>query len=379
MRRPSPVLSSCPPRPARTVALPSLAFALAATLGLGGCAGDRDSTSIAGARADSAGVAILAVVPVGSGGEGDASFEGFLDPVIDAVVPARTGGVLREVRVREGAQVKRGDVLARLEDEEQRLEVEYNGALAEQAAAELERAEKGAAGQFVSRQSLDAARAKARATRVDHDLAKIAYARRTLRAPVSGVVWQVRAEPHRLVAAQDILFRVTDPSRLRVDVNLPGAWFRRVRVGDAVRLLPTSEPGAEPLAGRVASVSPLVDPSTGRFHVAIEADAGGRALAGQTVRAEFGATPAKDPASAIPAGAAILPREALLERRGDELAVWVVRDGTVRRVAVELGASRPDGFEVNSGLRPGDLVAARGAVPPADGAPVRTRLVAAGD
>lgn len=359
--------------------LSPVVLALLAALPLAGCGDDRRAASHAASLADSAGggVPIVTVVAVRSGGEGDAAFEGFLEPVVDAVVPARAAGVVREVLVREGARVGRGDVLARLEDEEQRLEVEYTGALAEQAAAELERAEKGAAGQFVSRQSLDAARAKARATRVDLELAQLAYARRTLRAPVAGVVWQVRAKPHRLVAAEDVLFRVTDPSRLRVDLHLPGSLFGRVKPGDPVRLTPTAEPDAEALDARVASVSPLVDPATGRFRVAVEAGSGGRPLAGQTVRAEF--APSGDLARGLATGgAAVLPREALLERDGDAMWVWVVREGVARRAAVQLGAGRPDGFEVSSGLVPGDLVAARGVVPPADGTPVRTRLAAAG-
>ncbi len=379
MRRPSTAVSPFPSAALHPAGLTVLV--LLGVLACAGCGGDRRAASAAGAGADSAasGGPVLTVVAVRGGGEGEAAFEGFLEPVIDAVVPARSTGVVREVLVREGARVKRGAVLARLEDKEHELEVEYNGALAEQAAAELERAEKGAAGQFVSRQSLDAARAKARATRVDWELAKLAYERRTLRAPVDGVVWQVRAEPHRLVTAQDILFRVADLSQLRVDLQLPGSLFGRVKVGDAVRLLPTSEADAEPLAGHVASVSPLVDPATGRFHIAVEAAGTGRAVAGQTVRAEFGAPGAATGAArgSTSEGAAVLPREALLERSGAALAVWVVRDGVVRRVPVELGAGRPDGFEVTSGVAPGDLVAARGATPPADGSPVRTRLAAA--
>jgi RND family efflux transporter MFP subunit len=315
----------------------------------------------------------LVVVAVRSGADVDGAFQGFLEPVIDAVVPARASGVIAAVFVKEGDRVARGAALARLEDEEHRLEVEYTGALAEQASAELQRAEKGAAGQFVSQQTLDAARAKARATRADLELARLALSRRTLRAPVAGIVWQVRALPHRLVAADDVLFRVSDPSRLRSDVHLPASWGGRVRAGDPVRLVPLADALAEPLAGRVRTVSPIVDPATGRIRVEIEADAGGRPLAGQTVRISFGEGEA-DPAPGGEAMTAVLPGEALIERDPAGLHVWRVKDGIARKVAIELGSRRPDGFEVRRGLAAGDLVAARGATPPADGAPVRARL-----
>ena len=52
-------------------------------------------------------------------------------------VAARTAGVVRDVYVQEGAEVKKGDVLARLEDDELRLSAEENRAAAEQAKADL--------------------------------------------------------------------------------------------------------------------------------------------------------------------------------------------------------------------------------------------------
>ena len=106
MRRPSPAVSPFPsaalPPAGRTV------LVLLGVLAIAGCAGDRLPASIAGAGADSAasGAPILTVVAVRAGGEGEAAFEGFLEPVIDAVVPARSTGVVREVLVREGARVK---------------------------------------------------------------------------------------------------------------------------------------------------------------------------------------------------------------------------------------------------------------------------------
>lgn len=362
--------------PARAVVLAAFVLVPSFALLSAGCEKSTPApagrTSIAPAGTSALELVVVAVRP---GVDVDGAFQGFLEPVIDAVVPARTSGIVRAVHVKEGDRVARGTALARLEDEEQRLEVEYTGALAEQATAELDRAERGAAGQFVSRQTLDAARAKARATRADLDLARLAYARRTLRAPVSGIVWQVRARAHRLVAADDILFRVSDPSHLRTDIYLPAALSGRVKAGDSVRLTPMSDAMSEPLVGHVRTVSPIVDPATGRFRVEVEVDGGGRPLAGQTVQLAFSDDSGGGEAIARDAG--VLPREALIERDGGGLHVWRVRDGIARRVAVELGAQRPDGFEVRHGLLAGDLVAARGVVPPADGAAVRTRLATA--
>jgi len=285
----------------------------------------------------------------------------FLEPAVDAPVIARSDGIVQNVLVHEGQRVARGQALARLDSEEQRLEIDYVGALAAQARAELERAEKGAAGQFVSRQTLDAARAKAAATRADLELAKLAYERRTLRAPVPGIVWQVRAEAHRPVKTSDILFRVTEPGRLRADLYLPSTLRGRVHAGDAVSLIAVSDAGAPPAKGRITLVSPIVDPATGRFRAELETVGASEQLAGANVRVRLGDAPD------VEGEGALLPHGALLERESQGLYVWKVAQGKVSRVAVELGASRPDGYEVLAGLAPGDLVRAQGTpVPPAN-------------
>jgi membrane fusion protein, multidrug efflux system len=77
---------------------------------------------------------------------------------------------------------------------------------------------------------------------------------------------------------------------------------------------------------------------------------------------------------AAPGEGALLPRGARLERDGDQLYVWRVNGGRALRVPVELGASRPDGYEVLSGLAPGDLVCAAGGTLPAQGATVTPRI-----
>jgi membrane fusion protein (multidrug efflux system) len=295
----------------------------------------------------------------------------FLEPAVDAPVIARSDGIVQDVLVREGQRVGRGQALARLDSEEQRLEIDYVGALAAQAKAELERAEKGASSQVVSRQSLDAARAKAAATKADLELAKLALERRTLRAPVAGIVWQVRAEPHRPVKTSDVLFRVTEPGRLKADLYLPATLKNRVHAGDRVTLIASSDAGAPPVTGRITLVSPIVDPATARFRTQIETVGASEALAGSNVRVRL----ASGDSSTVDGGeGALLSRGALLEREGDGLYVWRIAGGKAERVRIELGASRPDGYEVLAGLAPGDLVRAQGTPAPSQATALVPRL-----
>lgn len=341
-------------------------------LALAGCAPAKSGGETA--RATSARSGVIDVVAVRPSRDPHDVFLTFLEPAVDAPVIARSDGIVQAVLVREGQRVARGQALARLDSEEQRLEVDYVGALAAQAKAELDRAERGAAGQFVSRQTLDAARAKAAATRADLELAKLALERRTLRAPLSGIVWQVRAEAHRPVKTADVLFRVTEPGHLKAELFLPASLQRRVKAGDLVTFVSVNDEGLAPTPGRITLVSPIVDPSTARFRAEVEATGVSEGLAGTNVRVRLGnaGAPAED------APGALLPRGALLARDGDRLFVWRVAGGKATRVAIELGASRSDGYEVLEGLAPGDLVRAAGAPLPPGGVVLTPRITEAG-
>jgi RND family efflux transporter MFP subunit len=264
-------------------------------------------------------------------------------------------------------------VLARLEDDEQRLEHERALALAAQARAEYERAQKAAAGQLISQHDLEVARARERAARADAERAALELERCTLRAPVPGIVRLARAEPNAVVQEGEELFRVAETRRLKGDLYLPPALRGRVSAGDAVTVTPLADPSLPAASGRVRMVNPTTDPVTGLFHVEVELPAGPGLGPGMDVRVTpRGAEPGRPAAGAL--AGAVLPRGAYVERSGDSLFVYRVRAGAVRRCPVTLGETGPDGFAVLSGLAPGDLVVESGQTPPVDGARARARV-----
>src|SRR5216684_3724650 len=141
---------------------PFLGLVLAVGLTLPGCGrapgGSPGTSKDVGAGVPGSADAVDAVAVLPGTGAGNA-FTTFLSPSVDAPVIARSDGIVSEVRVAAG------QLLARLDADEQRLEVDYMTALSQQADAEKDRAEKGAQEQWISRSLLDAARAKARAAR----------------------------------------------------------------------------------------------------------------------------------------------------------------------------------------------------------------------
>src|SRR5262249_30329304 len=175
------------------------------------------------------------------------------------------------------------------------------------------------------------------------------------------------------------LFRISENDRLRASLYLPESQVRRFLPGQKVNVVSLSDPSASAAPGTVRLVNPVADPVTNLRHVTIEVPGSAGMVAGGSIRVEpGGAALAKGAARGNASGSAILPLGAYVERRGDSFLVVRVEDGRARWASVELGDVGPDGFDVVSGLAPGNLVVARGQLPPREGAAVLAKVVAPG-
>jgi membrane fusion protein (multidrug efflux system) len=357
------------------------ALAIAAGAALGGCGGNGDASSSGGATGadteNAAGFDSLThvqAVMVKPGLGSRSLFTTFLEPVVDAPVVARFDGIVRSVEVTEGQKVAEGDILARMEDDEQRLDWERADALADQAEAAFERAKKLSSRQVISQNELELAEAEARITLAEAEMARLKYERCTLRAPTGGIVRLVRVKPYDLVEEFEILFWVSDPKTLRASLYLPSALRGLIRQGDKVQVAPASRTSGDPVTARVRLVNPVSDPVTGLFRVEMDVPVKHNLAAGMDVIVSFGESIGSGQEGGGLTGA-VLPSGAYIEKEGGVMYAYQVKDGVVRRVGVQLGAVGPDGIRILSGLSSGDIVLASGQVPPPDGHPVRASLI----
>jgi len=314
----------------------------------------------------------VSVVVVRPGMDAGDSRRTVLEPWIDAPVVARNKGIVRQVLVEEGRRVGKGAVLARLEDDEYRLDLERANALSSQADAEAARARKSAADNLISQHELEVAEAHARAMKADENLARLECQRCEMRAPIAGVVRLSRVEQDAIVDEGEILFHVSETTRLRASIYLNAADFTPWASSDTkiARVTPLSTAAAPAQAGHVLIANPIADPVTGLHHVEIEVAPGPGLAPGAEVLVDLAAS--KNGGDS--ATQAVLPRGAYLERKGNALSVYRVAQGRAEKVLVLLGEARADGFPVLAGLAPGDLVLAAGELPPAEGTPVQAKL-----
>ena len=254
-------------------------------------------------------------------------------------------GRLEEVRVRLGDRVEAGQVLATLDTDTLRLDVERQRIKLRRAELGLQRAA-----------ALGADRLQQEISRLDVALERLALeqletelAKSTLRSPIDGeVVFVTRVFPGEPIGARQTVVQVADPRELLFAYQ--GQRDDEFSLGRAVtvNLRGDTYPGAVVMTPRNV---PLDAPEEMRDVVLIRVDAPPEALTrGQTGTASMVADRRED--------VIVLPADAV-QTYVNRKFVFVLEDELRTERTVEVGLSTPTQVEIVDGLRVGEQVVLR--------------------
>lgn len=266
---------------------------------------------------------------------------GTVEPVRWAPVAPAVKARLLELHVDEGAPVRAGQVVARLDDTAARaqlVEAEARARFAADAASRLRMlVRRGAAAQS----ELDRAESEERATAALVEVAQRRLEDYLIRSPIDGQVLRRDGEPGEVRDTTDAIFWIGEPLPLRVTAEVDEEDIPRVRPGQRALLKADAFP-ERALEGRVAQITPKGDPVQKTYRVRIGLPDDTPLMIGMTIEANI----------------IIAEREAVLAPasafRGGSV---LVLDGRVARVRpVETGIVGRALIEVRAGLEPGEVV-----------------------
>ncbi|HEY6641323.1 efflux RND transporter periplasmic adaptor subunit [Povalibacter sp.] len=312
---------------------------------------------------------------------------GSMSPVVQATVKSKVSGEVEQVTVREGQDVRQGDVIARIDTRNVQAQYDRELAAVEKARADLDLAtlnrdknrslleqkyisqnlfEQTESAYAASVASFKLAEAQARMVKIDLDDAVV-------RAPFTGTIARRLVQPGEKVSQDSSIVTMVDLRQMLLEAGVPAAEIPSVRIGQSVRFN-VGGFGERAFTGEVQRISPTTVEGSRSITIYIAVPNADSALKGGMFAQGQLVIDATQPVLSI-------PQMAAREEAGATF-VYTLEDGKIVRKSVTLGprVKGQDFVEVREGLTAGQrvIVADIGAAKPGARAFVRGEQVSEG-
>lgn len=279
----------------------------------------------------------------------------------DAPVLARVAGEVVEILVEEGTRVTKGQILARLDGEQLRLEMLQSKANLDQVRNEYDRLVDMQKRGLVSVAMYEGLKYDLEALEASYELKRLNYSYTKIRAPIAGIVSSREIKVGRQINVNDPAFRITDTSKLVAYLRIPQTELTKFSAGQAVKLSVDAIPDVM-FAATIDRISPTIDVRNGTFRATAYIDNSDNSLA-PGMFARFDIAYEKHP------DALLIPTAALIEE--DNIAViYIINDDSVERRVIETGIKSGSMIEVLHGLDISESVVVTGQAGLRDGSRV---------
>jgi membrane fusion protein (multidrug efflux system) len=290
---------------------------------------------------------------------------GTAQPKLTSILASDIEGIVEKFAVSEGDFVKKGAILAHLEDS--LLKIELKGAQANKAdteaqlrraRADLTRSSKLLATETISDkqytdnlaevQSLEA-RVRRLEAEIEHTQDSIG--KKFIRAPFSGFVVKEHTEVGQWVEKGGPIVTVADLSIMDILVDVPERYLPKLVLGGTTNVQ-VDALNPEIFKGKISAIIPVGDSASRTFPIKVSVEnSDNRIKGGMLCRVNL--------AIGKPGSVMAVPKDAVVNV-GQKHLVYVVREGTAQPLPVELGNASDSMIEVKGPLKPGMQVVTRG-------------------
>lgn len=327
------------------------------------------------------------------------------------IIKAEVRGVLKKLNIQEGRPVRTGEVLAELDDIPYRLQLEQDEASRLKALSELLldrlfqqpdlsgnredldklkkaeeaflRAEAAHRQGRLSQEELDRVRREYELALIGSGLkrdeiiaaskgltqaevnvkrARMELEKARITAPFSGVVTQIKVAPGENIETGREICTLVDLSQLKIEARVLETLIGKIKLGREADVRFSAYPG-KVFRGRVAAISPLVNPAEKTCGVFIHLDnPSGEIKPGMHAEVEI--------VSEVFPGRLLVPQAAVLVRGGRPL-VFVIENGLAKWRYIQTGEENEQLVEVLDGVKEGEQVIVEGHLTLAHDSPVR--------
>jgi membrane fusion protein (multidrug efflux system) len=296
--------------------------------------------------------------------EDNLSLSGSLEANEQIDIRSEVSGVVEQINFDEGSEVRKGQILFKVNDVELRAQRSMMTSAQKLASENERRAKLLLEKQAISQEEYDVSNADLASSRASSELIGAQLSKATVRAPFSGTIGLREISEGTYVTPQTPIAKLVNTSQLKITFAIPEKYAPRMRVNSELSF---TTPGSnEEYTAKIYAIEPAVDVATRTLRMrAIADNSEGKLYPGTFVNVILPLETISD--------ALLVPTEALIPIQNGK-KIFVYRNGKAREIEVQTGSRTDSVVRVISGLKAQDTVLVYGVMALNDGTAVQVKL-----
>lgn len=292
------------------------------------------------------------------------TLSGTLEADEQVEIRSEVSGIVESINFEEGSNVKKGQILFRVNDIELRAEL-IKARTAQKLAAENERRAKLLLEkEAISQEEYEIVSADAQSARAQTQLINAQLSKAVVRAPFSGKIGLRSISKGTYITPTTVVANLVNISQIKITFSIPEKYASPMKVGNEISFSVAGD--STKYNAKIYALEPEIEIATRTLKLrAVTQNTKGALLPGTFASVDLPLQTIND--------ALLVPSQVLIPIQNGK-KIFVYRDGVAKEVIVETGARTKDDVLVTSGLVVGDTILTTGVMTLRDGSPVQISL-----
>jgi membrane fusion protein (multidrug efflux system) len=263
----------------------------------------------------------------------------------EALLKPESPGKIISLDIKEGAEVQKGQLLAKLNDASLQAQLKKGGVQQKLAAEKELRLKQLLAVKGVSQDEYDVVLSNLNSANADIDVLKAQIMETEIRAPFNGIVGLKNVSEGNYISTSDVIASIQQINPVKIDFSIPEKYSSKIKTGDTVYL--SMDGNTRQYTAKIYAVDPKIDANTRSLRV--------RALCANDKKEIFPGSYVQVTLVIKSENSVSIPTMAVIpDLRGQK--VYIVKNGKAEPVKIETGLRNDSTIEVTQGLQSGDTV-----------------------
>jgi RND family efflux transporter MFP subunit len=283
----------------------------------------------------------------------ETEFLGSFSPNREIEIRPQAGGQIISLPIEEGQAVGAGRLIAKLDDDQLKFQIEAQQVTLEGYQNDLKRYENLVKGDATPAVNLERTQLSIRATQAQIKQLQKQIANTTITTPFSGIITEKMVEKGSVVSVGSPIAKVTDISTLKLVVQIPEKAINQFHVGQTLPIETEVYPDAH-FSGRISMIAAQGD-AAHNYPVEITVSNSSKNMLRAGMYGSIANT------NKVKSQTLAVPRQAIIGS-SKQPQIYVIENGKAVLKSVEIGATTNEYYEITKGLKAGDQVVTSGQI-----------------